>query len=229
MTTFDGDWLSPPPTARLSVDGLSAAADAGNRVLYHVSLSVEAGQIHTVLGPPGAGKTTLMHALAGLITVPAGTITVDGRDASRLSVLQRARLGLRLAPQKPRLFPTLTVEAHLALAATAGHDRDIDAIIADLPALTGLRRHRPDQLTAEKAAVLSIACALLGRPRLLLLDEVLYGLSSTTAQAVTALITRSAMAGAGVLATAQNASDVHPRTDRLSYLNHGALTNGPFT
>ena len=193
----------------------------GTDVLHHIDLQVDAATIHTIVGPPGAGKSTLIHTIAGLITPSTGMITMDGHDITHLASNLRAQRGMRLVPQRPRLFALLTVQEHLDLAA-AGRSEDIATLLADLPTLAAQLTDRPPRLSTADQRLLNLASALLGRPRLLLLDE-----PATRTPAWPAVITRAVTHGTAVLTATASTDDMHPHAHPISYLRHGRLTATP--
>jgi branched-chain amino acid transport system ATP-binding protein len=129
-----------------------------------------------------------------------------------------------LVPQGGRLFGQLTVVEHLTLAAGRGGGARIGELFLHLPTLAHRLDHRPDQLSGGEAAMLAVARALLGRPRLLLLDEPADGLAPAITATLNTLISRAAADGAAVLMTASRRSDIHPDADQVTHLRHGRTT-----
>ena len=131
-----------------------------------------------LLGPNGAGKTSALNAIAGLLPSDGGTVHVGGRDLSGRSADARARAGLALVPDDRGLFPELSVADHLWLAA---HHRPRPAELEEVhrlfPVLGERRGQRAGTLSGGEAQMLSIAVALLGRPTVLLIDELSFGLA----------------------------------------------------
>jgi branched-chain amino acid transport system ATP-binding protein len=201
----------------LAVHELRAGYGAGT-VLHGVSFEVTAGGVHAVLGRNGAGKTTLLHTIAGLHRPTGGRIVFDGCDITGWPAHRRTRAGLALVPQGRRVFASLTVAEHLAIAhrphdrrrtrrhGDAGHPGDHPVgvwtparVLDQLPALAARLRHRGRQLSGGEQQMLAIARALLTRPRLLLLDEPTEGLAPQIAAQVQQLIDRLAAGGLTVL------------------------------
>jgi branched-chain amino acid transport system ATP-binding protein len=165
----------------------------GLKAVDAVTLSVQPGARHAVIGPNGAGKTTLFNVISGELAPSAGTIALDGKDISTLKPHQRAALGISRTFQITRLFPELTVTENVLLACTA-LDRKRFAMFRPLSAyaeFTARATRLLDQfglldLADEQARHISygarrrldVALALAGRPRLLLLDEPMAGLSA---------------------------------------------------
>jgi branched-chain amino acid transport system ATP-binding protein len=163
--------------SELIVEGLGAGY-AGVPVVTGVSFRLRDGSRLGILGRNGAGKTTTVAAIMGLTDRMGGTIRLDGRAIDADPTFVRARLGLGYVPQGRRMFPSLTVEESL-LAAVAGQ-RAADALDSAwrmFPRLRERRRNASTKLSGGEQQMLSIARALMGKPRLLLLDEPLEGLA----------------------------------------------------
>jgi len=162
----------------LQVSGLQAAYGR-SQVLFGVDLTVGPGELVTVMGRNGVGKTTLLNAIMGVLTPTAGTVTLDGTDVTRMRTYQRVRLGMGYAPQGHETFPQLTVWENLqvTLEATGRRDRSaIDDALEVFPRLTGLLKRRAGFLSGGQQQQLAIARALVTRPRILILDEPTEGI-----------------------------------------------------
>ncbi len=142
-----------------------------------VSLHIGQGETVALVGANGAGKSTLLRAIAGARPRPAsGRIVLDGEDVTRLRAHQRVRRGIALVPEGRHLFPSLTVEENLLVAARAGH-WDVARVLEAFPMLRERRRHRAATLSGGERQATAIGRALMSNPRLLLLDEVSLGLA----------------------------------------------------
>lgn len=152
-------------------------------VLHGVSLTVAEGEIVTVLGPNGTGKTSLMRLLSGVLPLWSGRITFDGTELGRLTPDKRARLGLCQLPEGRGIFQTLTVGENLDLglsarrvsAATGRTDRD--RVLDLFPELAGRLAQSASSLSGGQQQMLALGRALMSAPRLLLIDELSFGLA----------------------------------------------------
>lgn len=183
-------------------------------VLRGVSLAVPTGTQLIVAGHNGAGKTTLVHAIAGLLSTRDGAVHHHGVALHGLAPHWVARAGVALVPQGRRVFASLTVAEHLALAAQPPGSRGgwrrrqrswtVERILDELPALRRLLVRPGRQLSGGEQQLLAIARALATSPTLLLLDEPTEGLAPTLRQAVGMLLSTVAGDGVTVLVTASD-------------------------
>ncbi len=177
----------------LTVDGLTAGyGDAV--VLEDVSWSLEAGDSLAVLGRNGVGKTTLLRSLMGLTRRLRGDLRFLGRDLGALPTFARARAGLGWVPQERGLYPSLTVEEHLAAVARPGF-WTADRAWRLFPRLAERRRNRGLQLSGGEQQMLAVARALVVNPRVLLLDEPMEGLAPLIVQELVNVVREIAAAG----------------------------------
>lgn len=188
----------------LTVRGLHAGYGAVE-VLHGVDLDVAAGQIVAVLGRNGAGRSTLLRAIAGLL--PArGSVRIDGVDAAAMPPQQRARLGLGYVPETRDVFPLLSVRDNLRLGIKPG-ERAAAAlqqqVLAAFAALQPRLRTKASALSGGERAMLALARSLMGRPRLLLLDEPAEGLAPQRVDELAALLRDLRTQGLGVLLVEQ--------------------------
>jgi branched-chain amino acid transport system ATP-binding protein len=170
----------------LAVENVTAGYGEA-RVLDDVSLALAEGESLALLGRNGAGKTTLLVTLMGLTRVFAGRVRFRGGDLARLARHRRAQAGFGWVPQERHVFPSLTVDEHLAAVARPG---PWDAVRAYelFPRLEERRRNLGNQLSGGEQQMLAIARALVTNPRLLLLDEPMEGLAPILVQELLAAI-----------------------------------------
>jgi branched-chain amino acid transport system ATP-binding protein len=146
-------------------------------VLDRVSFSIATGTTLAVLGRNGVGKTTLLATILGHTSRHDGTITFAGRSIEQLKPYRRARLGIGSVPQEREIFPSLTVEENLTVAARGINGWTVERVFGLFPNLAERRRGMGNQLSGGEQQMLAIARALMGNPSLLLLDEPLEGLA----------------------------------------------------
>ncbi|MHB2166747.1 ABC transporter ATP-binding protein [Alsobacter sp. R-9] len=173
-----------------------------------VSLSVASDEIVTVLGSNGAGKTSLLRALQGLVPAAGGKVIFDGHDITRLSPPQRLRRNLALVPEGRQIVLSLTVHENLQMGAYCRDDgevsRDIDAIYDRFPNLAARRLMPASVLSGGEQQMLAISRALLARPKLMMLDEPSLGLSPLLVERLFGLITALRGEGIAILLVEQN-------------------------
>lgn len=209
---------------RLEAHGLTAG-HRGVPVVRELDLRVEPGQVHVLLGNNGAGKTTLLHTVAGLLRPIAGSVRLAGAELAGRPAHRVARAGVGLVPQGRRLFASLTVAEHLSLAGRAGSTgaRWTRARLLELlPRLAERLQHRGDQLSGGEQQMVAIARALLGQPRLLLLDEPVEGLAPGVAAQIRGLVRGLADEGVAVLLAAPQLELAVELADQVTVLAAGA-------
>jgi branched-chain amino acid transport system ATP-binding protein len=198
-----------PGGGLLTAEGLTAGYGAAP-VLQDVSLSIEAGHILAVLGANGAGKTTLLRTLSGLLKLSTGRVLFDGQDLADVRVEQMVRRGIAHVPEGRGIVTELTVDENLRLGGLWRRDkadvrRALDEVYDLFPPLARRRRHPGHQLSGGERQMLALGRALVGRPRLLLLDEPSLGLAPrVTAQIMVLLRTLRDSTGLTVLLVEQN-------------------------
>jgi branched-chain amino acid transport system ATP-binding protein len=197
------------------------------------TLSIDRGQIVTVIGANGAGKTTLLAAIMGLL--PArGRIVFDGHDLAALEVEDRVGLGMSLVPERRELFGDMTVADNLALG---GHihraDRDgaskrLGVVYDRFPRLAERRRQVASTLSGGERQMLALGRALMGKPRLLLLDEPSLGLAPLMVREIFRIIASLRELGVSILLVEQNARAALETADHGYVLETGAFSlSGP--
>lgn len=216
-------------SALLSIRGLTAGY-GGASALDDVSLSLAAGETVALLGANGAGKSTLLKALLGL--VPAkGELQFDGADLGGLATEARVRRGIGYVPEGRRVFPGMSVRDNLEVAGLpAARDRaqDVERVFALFPDLAGKSGESAWRLSGGQQQMLSLGRALMGRPRLLLLDEPSLGLSPKLADELFAAVRRIAGTGTAVLLAEQSAARALTVAPRAVLLRIGRVVgDGP--
>jgi branched-chain amino acid transport system ATP-binding protein len=218
------------PDALLRVTGLRVAYGAVP-ALRGVDLAVGAGEAVALLGANGAGKSTLIRAVMGFLQPAAGEIAFAGRTLAGLPIERRAWLGLGLCPEGRRVFAGMTVEENLEVASAAGaraRRRRLDAIYGVFPQLADKRRARGWTLSGGQQQMLAIGRALMGSPRLLLLDEPSLGLAPRVADEILTRVRDIVQAGTAVLLAEQNVAKALAVSDRAYVLQLGVIVGaGP--
>jgi branched-chain amino acid transport system ATP-binding protein len=180
------------------------------QALRGVSLSVEAGEVVTLIGSNGAGKTTTLRAISGMLRPSRGSITLDGKSIVGRGAHEIVRLGLAHSPEGRGIFPNLTVKDNLELGAWVRRDRegiarDLDAQLARFPRLSERYLQLAGTLSGGEQQMLAVARALMSRPRVLLLDEPSLGLAPQVVQQIFQIVTEINQTGVAVLLVEQNA------------------------
>jgi len=216
--------------ALLRVTGLTVAYGSV-RAVDGVDLDVSAGEVVALVGANGAGKSSLLKALIGLIADVRGATVLAGMELSGLSPQRRARLGIGYVPEGRRVFAGMTAEENLLAAsmedaaARAARTQEMYALFPQL----GVRHTAPAwQLSGGEQQMLAVARALMTRPRLLLVDEPTLGLAPATVQSVVRAIRNVAAEGAAVLLAEQNARVALAAADRGVLMRLGRIeASGP--
>jgi branched-chain amino acid transport system ATP-binding protein len=191
----------------LEVDGLDVSYGAV-RAVRGVSIALGEGEIVAVLGANGAGKTSLLRAIQGLVPPAAGSVRWNGNVIDPWSTPERVRHGMVLVPEGRQIFITLTVHENLLAGAYTRHDvailRDIDAIYDRFPNLSARRHMAAAVLSGGEQQMLAIGRALLSRPKLMMLDEPSLGLSPLLSTQIFALMAALNREGLSILLVEQN-------------------------
>jgi branched-chain amino acid transport system ATP-binding protein len=176
-----------------------------------VTLEVPEGQIVTVLGANGAGKTTILRTISGVLDAERGQVTFEGRNIGGMTPDRVMRLGICHAPEGREIFPFLSVAENLLMGAFTRHDkdevaRDLEMCFGYFPRLKERAGQRAGQLSGGEQQMLAISRALMGRPKLLLLDEPSLGLSPLLVTQIFEIVRRiNAERGVAILLVEQNA------------------------
>ncbi|HEU5310384.1 MAG TPA: ABC transporter ATP-binding protein, partial [Candidatus Eisenbacteria bacterium] len=176
-----------------------------------ISFAVEEGSIVTILGANGAGKTTILRTVSGVMDPLKGTVTLAGRQIQGLDPDQVVRLGLSHVPEGREVFPFLSVRENLAMGAYIRKDpdgvaQDLETVYTYFPVLKARMEQRAGQLSGGEQQMLTIARALMARPRMILFDEPSLGLSPILVKEIFDIIVRiNRERGVTVLLVEQNA------------------------
>jgi branched-chain amino acid transport system ATP-binding protein len=180
------------------------------RALRGVSFEVGAGEIISLIGSNGAGKSTILLALSNIVKKSSGSVIFDGKDISALPPDQIVASGLIQVPEGRRIFANLSVKENLEMGAYARHDRngikaDMEAVYALFPRLKERLRQVAGTLSGGEQQMLAMGRSLMAKPRLLLLDEPSMGLAPILVDEIFGVIRRFNEAGTTILLVEQNA------------------------
>jgi len=212
--------------AFLEVQNLSVSYGTVEAV-RSVSFSVERGQLATLIGANGAGKSSTLLALSGLVRAQAGTVRFDGQDITGWPADKIVRAGLVQVPEGRAILQPLTVGENLELGAWIRRDHEVKADLGKIwglfPRLADRRHQAAGTLSGGEQQMLAIGRALMSRPKLLLLDEPSMGLAPLMINAVFELIQRIQQEGTTILLVEQNARKALKISDTASVLEHGTI------
>jgi branched-chain amino acid transport system ATP-binding protein len=195
-------------------------------VLNGLSLSVKSRERLAVIGRNGVGKTTMLRAIMGIARVSAGRIVFDGEDLSGMAPSQRAERGLGYVPQTRDIFPSLTVEENLLAGLKRRPRSALEEAYALFPRLAQRRHNGGTQLSGGEQQMLTVARALLGQPRLLLLDEPLEGLAPLLRlELLQAFQRMGAGSGITVVIVEQQVQEVLGYAQKALVLERGAVAH----
>ena len=215
----------------LEVNGLEVRY-GGIRAVKGIDLAVEEGELVCLIGANGAGKSSTLRAIAGLLPAGAGAVRYAGRDLAGTRAFERARAGLVLVPEGRGVFPQLTVDENLAMGAYARSDGGIESdrtrVFGLFPRLRERRGQTGGTLSGGEQQMLAIGRALMSRPRLLLLDEPSMGLAPIVVQLIFEVIQEINAGGVTCLLVEQNARAALALARRAYVMESGAITlSGP--
>jgi branched-chain amino acid transport system ATP-binding protein len=218
--------MMEPPL--LEVEELEAAYGP-IRALDGVSLHVASGELVAIIGANGAGKTTLLMAISGIVPVRRGTVRLDGRSVTGLAPHEIVRLGVGHAPEGRRIFPRMTVRENLELGGFVRRDRsevrrDIEEVCSLFPVLGSRMGQFGGTLSGGEQQMLALGRALVGRPRLLLLDEPSLGLAPLVVAKIFEVIAGLSQRGIAVVLVEQNARAALKLATRGYVLETGRVT-----
>jgi branched-chain amino acid transport system ATP-binding protein len=207
-------------TEALSLESIDALY-GDSHVLHSVSFSLQEGRVLALLGRNGAGKTTCMNAIIGFLPPRNGEIRLFGEKIGRLSPEVISRRGVGLVPQGRRVFPTLTVRENL-MVAKRGRSR-LDHVFELFPRLKERTEQHAGSLSGGEQQMLAIARALMGNPRVLLMDEPSEGLAPLIVAEVGRTIARLKAEGQSIVLVEQNVKLAFDLADEVAILNTGRV------
>ena len=219
-------------TSILEVDGIDAAYGRA-QVLFGVSLRLGRGETVALMGRNGAGKSSTLKAIMGLLPTRAGSIRFAGRDISRLPTYRIARLGLGYVPEDRRIFTDLSVLENLMVGAKAGRREGPapwtpERLFSIFPNLAEMRGRQASQMSGGEQQMLSIARTLMGNPDAILLDEPTEGLAPVIVDEMAQALARMKQEGLAVLLSEQNLSFASTVADRAYLIAKGVMRHdGP--
>jgi len=195
------------------------------RALFNVSLKIEEGEKHAIIGANGAGKSTLLRTVCGLLRTDDNKVLFDGRPIGQLSPHKRVGLGIAYVPEGRWVFPSLTVHENLLVG---GHSRrrgmwTADKVYELFPLLSRLRQRQALSLSGGEQQALAIGRGLMANPRLLLLDEVSLGLAPVVVERIYQAMPAITESGTTVLLVEQNVDQAMKFADRVSCMLKGRL------
>jgi branched-chain amino acid transport system ATP-binding protein len=218
--------------AILEVEDLSAAYGQA-QILFGVSLELARGEVVALMGRNGAGKSTTLKAIMGLVPVEARTLRFAGHDIRRLATYRIARLGLGYVPEDRRIFTDLTVYENLEVGTKAALDQGrapwtLERLFSIFPNLAEMRGRGASQMSGGEQQMLTIARTLMGNPEAVLLDEPSEGLAPVIVKQMAEAVRRMKAEGLAVLLSEQNLVFASAVADRTYIIEKGAIRHeGP--
>lgn len=199
--------------------------------LQDASLTVEQGEVVSILGANGAGKTTLLLAICRHLRLRSGSVEFDGEDVSTVDASQMARRGLALILEGGRLFPFMTVMENLQLGAFHSQARSrmresLDEMMGLFPILGERRNQLAGRLSGGERQMVAIARGLMSVPKMLILDEPSLGLSPLMIEKVFDIVRELAARGITILLVEQNVQDALAISDRGYVMENGRIVHG---
>jgi branched-chain amino acid transport system ATP-binding protein len=209
----------------LQVAALQAAYGPA-KVLFDISFAVGAGEVVTLLGRNGMGKTTTIRSIMGLIRPATGAISFEGRAITGRRPDLIARQGLGLVPEGRQIFPTLTVQENLVATAASRHGRarwDLDGVYRLFPRLEERRRNLGSQLSGGEQQMLAVGRALMTNPKLLILDEATEGLAPLVREEIWSVLRRLKDEGQSILVVDKNVDKLASFADHHVVIEKGRV------
>jgi branched-chain amino acid transport system ATP-binding protein len=210
----------------LRVTGLHAFYGESH-ILHGVDFTVDRGEVVILLGRNGAGRTTTLKAILGLVGARSGSVTIDGHEAIGLPSHRIARLGVGYCPEERGIYSSLTAEENLLLPPlVAPGGMSIDDIFAMFPNLKGRSGTQGTRLSGGEQQMLAVARILRTGAKLLLLDEISEGLAPVVVNALSSMIHALRDKGYTIVLVEQNFRFALPLADRFYVMEHGRIVDG---
>ncbi len=210
----------------LTLEGVEGGYGS-SRVLFGLSMSAGAGEVVSLIGRNGMGKTTTVRAIMGLNRLTGGSIAFDGRPLAGLAPHARAQLGLGLVPEGRRVFPSLTVEENLVATARAATQAagawTLDRVVGLFPRLGERRRQSARTLSGGEQQMLAVGRALMTNPRLLILDEATEGLAPLIRAEIWRCLHTLKQAGQTIVVIDKNLGEMAALVDRHHIVEKGRV------
>jgi len=212
------------PASLLSIESLSVY-HGQFRALFDVSIAVAAGEVVSIIGANGAGKSSLLKAIVGQVDRTEGAIRFEGADLAGAPTAAIVAKGVALVPEGRRLFPSLTVEENLEIGWQVGRQGEIgfDDVYRFFPVLKEKRRQLSRELSGGQQQMVAVGRALLANPKLLLCDEISLGLAPTIIKDLYEIIPTIRARGIGILVVEQDISRSLAVADRFYCLLEGKV------
>ena len=201
--------------------------------LKGISLTVQDGELVSMIGANGAGKTTTLHAISGLLPAASGSVLLDGKDLQKVPANTIIRLGMSHVPEGRHVFASMTVEENLRMGAYILRDskkiaENLERVYGHFPRLKERRRQLAGTLSGGEQQMLATGRALMTDPRIVLMDEPSMGLSPLLVKEIFSIIQQLHESGITILLVEQNAKMALAVSDRASVLETGTLSmEGP--
>ena len=196
------------------------------QAVFGVDLEVHAGEAVAIIGANGAGKSTLLRAIVGQVSVPSGTIRLNGEDLAAVASNERVGRGIALVPEGRRLFPSLTVRENLMIGAHAGRPGNwtVEKVVEALPLLERLLDRSSAKLSGGEQQTVAIGRALMANPDLLLLDEVSLGLAPVVVRQLYAALADIRADGTTMVVVEQDIGQALAMADRVYCMLEGRVS-----
>ena len=193
-------------------------------ILHGCSIDVNKGEIAVIVGPNGSGKSTAMKAIFGMLTLKSGSVKIDGKDITSVSVFERVKKGMAFVPQTNNVFASLTVEENLEMGAFLQKDdfsSTIDEVYSLFPVLREKRKQEAGELSGGQRQQVAVGRALMTKPQVLMLDEPTAGVSPIIMDELFDRIIEISKRGISILMVEQNAKQALNIADKGFVLTQG--------